>query len=626
MEREREQWRQTLMKQPQDASDSVASDIGDDSLPDFPEFMTDAVDGQDSNRKRHTYVSITNSNHSAHASYEHSIPQRNAPKITNYRQFYNTSYDAKSNALRQPRTNWYDNHQSTQTQNSHDTNWDYLPERTPVDDSNQQNVHGQSTRNNNRRHAGRKPILAAIFDLLCVCAVIVSVIAILGSTEFDWPFLPETSSDAELVTNVDDNDDGNGNATGANIADSTNIPTTSGAITQPTGGDSIGVDAIVENVDASGQSANAQAQAVDKPSAVANGTFQYAFEQPSYHLSLLAPECQVAYHQMLDILANHRESGTVQVSEQDDVQTVIEAVLADHPEIFWADGNGTYSINVITGTATFAPRYTMTIDEANAIRAQVESKRQTFIAELGQGIGEYDRVLRAYDAIITSMDYDLSAPHPRDVCGALVDGRGVCVAYAKGMQYLLEAAGIRCEYMTGATPDGTLHAWCLVRIDGEWSHIDPTFGDPSYVMATDGVAGDGTGSDGGGLPDVSYDYMCVTTEELLATGATIDASVAAGLPVTGNTHDWYLLNDAYVRTGDETKPGEAFDRVVASGGTAVRLKFEDVQEYAVAKAGLTDGTYLRVRFVTYQMVRGTGTRYRFVPNDAMRTICVVLEG
>lgn len=42
---------------------------------------------------------------------------------------------------------------------------------------------------------------------------------------------------------------------------------------------------------------------------------------------------------------------------------------------------------------------------------------------------------------------------------------------------LLEAAGVEARYISGEAGD-ELHAWNLVKLDGEWYHLDTTWNDP----------------------------------------------------------------------------------------------------------------------------------------------------
>ena len=115
-------------------------------------------------------------------------------------------------------------------------------------------------------------------------------------------------------------------------------------------------------------------------------------------------------------------------------------------------------------------------DEANP--ATLPGKVKALAAEtLAQGFtADYDKALYLYDYLIHHADYDtsLTIHHPD---GVLLKGSGVCESYALAYQMLLHEVGIPSLYVTGYSR-GESHAWNLARLDGEWTQIDPTWGDP----------------------------------------------------------------------------------------------------------------------------------------------------
>lgn len=61
--------------------------------------------------------------------------------------------------------------------------------------------------------------------------------------------------------------------------------------------------------------------------------------------------------------------------------------------------------------------------------------------------------------------------------GVLVKGRGVCASYARAMQKLLRTAGIPCLYVSGTGRGVVKHAWNIVKIGGQYYHLDTTWDD-----------------------------------------------------------------------------------------------------------------------------------------------------
>ena len=96
------------------------------------------------------------------------------------------------------------------------------------------------------------------------------------------------------------------------------------------------------------------------------------------------------------------------------------------------------------------------------------------------GMPEYKKELRLHDYLVNHCRYSLGSPDDENefrAYGALVDGEAVCSGYAEAMALLLTYAGIDCKVVIGSSKAEN-HAWNLVKIDGEWYHLDPTWDDP----------------------------------------------------------------------------------------------------------------------------------------------------
>jgi hypothetical protein len=103
----------------------------------------------------------------------------------------------------------------------------------------------------------------------------------------------------------------------------------------------------------------------------------------------------------------------------------------------------------------------------------------------------------------------------------LMNGVGVCSAYAGAANLLLNMAGVEAMQVSGQAAGVGGHAWNLVRIDGVYYHLDVTWDDP--VPDAEGY--------------VRYDYFAVSDETMArdhawdrnrypVCGANLDASAA----------------------------------------------------------------------------------------------------
>ncbi|QUE87214.1 transglutaminase domain-containing protein [Exiguobacterium alkaliphilum] len=118
--------------------------------------------------------------------------------------------------------------------------------------------------------------------------------------------------------------------------------------------------------------------------------------------------------------------------------------------------------------------YDMTTDEAHQIAARVER----IVQEMPIGLNDFEKVKYVNDFVVLNTAYNLeSATSPYTPYSILFNGEGVCEGYALTTLLLLEAAGVETRYISGEVETG-LHAWNLVKLDGEWYHLDTTWNDP----------------------------------------------------------------------------------------------------------------------------------------------------
>ncbi len=111
------------------------------------------------------------------------------------------------------------------------------------------------------------------------------------------------------------------------------------------------------------------------------------------------------------------------------------------------------------------PKERMAYEKALRIVKQVKEQHAT----------DYERAVALHDYLVLHARYDRS--QFRKLNGAattlLMEGRGVCSAYMRSYSILLNIAGIENAYITGGN-----HGWNLVKLEGEWTHVDVTWDDP----------------------------------------------------------------------------------------------------------------------------------------------------
>ena len=239
-----------------------------------------------------------------------------------------------------------------------------------------------------------------------------------------------------------------------------------------------------------------------------------------YAYNLLNSDEKKVYDLMLDAIKGYKqEISSLDVAMNSaDIYKISHYVQHDHPEIFWFY----YGITIYTESTGKVVKigfsYNMTFDEMKRRQKKLDLAQKAFLSSVTDNMSDYEVVLRVYENIIRLVDYDSvelekvekvekakgkgTAEKRFDlssIYGALVNKKAVCAGYAKATQYLLNLCGIECLYVTSDT-----HAWNMVKIEGEYYHLDTTWGD-----------GSNTKKELNHSSEIGYNYFCVTTDEIV---------------------------------------------------------------------------------------------------------------
>lgn len=162
------------------------------------------------------------------------------------------------------------------------------------------------------------------------------------------------------------------------------------------------------------------------------------------------------------------------------LRVIITAFLNDNPQIFWLANSYSYSYG-FSGTQvqlySVAPQ-----SQINTMSQEMNNKINAIIKAMPSGMNEFDRELYLYDYLIKNCVYDDEAVSNQNIWqafsayGALINGKAVCEGYSRAMQLLSSYSGLHCMLLTGNSK-GTGHMWNVMKINGNWYHLDITWGD-----------------------------------------------------------------------------------------------------------------------------------------------------
>lgn len=316
-----------------------------------------------------------------------------------------------------------------------------------------------------------------------------------------------------------------------------------------------------------------------------------------YARDTLSEAEQIWYRDMERILGgfgeqeNLSEEGLDAGLGEENIDKIFQCVLSDHPELFYVDGYSytKYTRKDILTAVEFSGTYNVDLDTAVERAGAIELAASEILAGIPDGASDYDKVKYVYETLIRRTDYDLNAADNQNIYSVFVNHVSVCQGYAKAAQYLLGRLGVACTLVLGTVETGEGHAWNLVKVDGEFYYVDTTWGDVSYQMeenaSQEGDAGEG--SPYAAMPDINYDYLNVTTEELLRTHS-IGGSVP--MPVcTASEANYYVREGAYFSSYDREQMAALFQSALENGRRDVTIKCADEACYLEIMEQLIDG-------------------------------------
>lgn len=117
--------------------------------------------------------------------------------------------------------------------------------------------------------------------------------------------------------------------------------------------------------------------------------------------------------------------------------------------------------------------------------------REALDLAIKPGMTDFQKELNLHDWLVQSYYgcYDRTVHDPKtpmgrednlNPYGLLARGYGICLSYASTFQLLMDLAGVECVTVVGASSNSSSdHAWNMVKLEGEWYCVDPTW-DATY--------------------------------------------------------------------------------------------------------------------------------------------------
>ncbi len=348
----------------------------------------------------------------------------------------------------------------------------------------------------------------------------------------------------------------------------------------------------------------------DQPKEDESETSEQTLQEVSelyYAYHCLDEKKQRIYLEMYDALSGMKSGVPLSTVDKSDLDVVFACVMNDHPELFYVEGYQytEYTFGNTTTRITFSGTYSMTSAQAEQSRLLIEQKIAECFQDVPLNEDEYSTVKYLYEWLINNTEYDKTVENNQNIRSVFLEGRSVCQGYAKAMQYMLQKVGIQCLLVTGFT-NGERHGWNLVRVNGAYYYLDPTWGDVSYALGGEGDASERF------APSINYDYFLVTTDEITWTHS-IEKVVE--LPLCIAVDDNYFVREGlYFEDYDEGKFAAVMNSEAVEEAGCVTIKCGSQETYELMVQTLIESQKI------FDFIDKRGASISYTSNDQQRTI------
>ena len=180
----------------------------------------------------------------------------------------------------------------------------------------------------------------------------------------------------------------------------------------------------------------------------------------------------------------------------DAFQLAINAILLDHPEIFYLDVTKMYMYTEVSRTI-LGTTYNVCIgpeEGTHYLQAGFNNKTDVVVAEdkintiansitMNLNGSVSSNIKKIHDYLVDNIVYDENdSIQSHTIYGAFINKTAVCDGYTKAYKFLLDYMGIHCVQVCGTAVNsaGVIenHTWNYVFVNNLWYAVDTTWDDP----------------------------------------------------------------------------------------------------------------------------------------------------
>lgn len=169
------------------------------------------------------------------------------------------------------------------------------------------------------------------------------------------------------------------------------------------------------------------------------------------------------------------------------VEKAYFAIYNDHPELFYLShapkivqrSSGFIGFGSLSCSSSLVVMPIYSDREIRDCELKIDGIKTELKKQITPRTTDEEKVLLAAEYLVRNTVYEINDQFNQNAASALCFGRAQCSGISKAFKLLMDELGVDCIMISGNADDGRgnsgAHAWNLVKIAGQYYHVDVTF-------------------------------------------------------------------------------------------------------------------------------------------------------
>ena len=282
-----------------------------------------------------------------------------------------------------------------------------------------------------------------------------------------------------------------------------------------------------------------------------------------YFRNTLSTKEQVAYDCLLSGLMSCKTNIRIPYLKIEKVQDVFQKVLFDNPIIFFIE-SASYQIINEKYCNIVIPKYRFDRTQIDSTIRAIFNKIENFINAC-RGLDEFSKEEKVHNYLVRNVVYAYNFKKSSSECvGPLLFGQGVCEGISKAAKLLMDLLEIHSIIVIGKgthnTSNTDLHAWNIVKVNGNYNHLDVTFDITLMAWSV-----------------TRYDYFNLSDEEILLDHTILTKNI----PRCSSNSSYYKINNLIIYRKKDLD--NFLKTILSSGDKDIVFKLPNEVNFETAK-------------------------------------------